>query len=311
MQDVWISRYVDLMFGPKHTFDTMTEAAKLKFQHMPEKLYKYRSFNDYTWDALETDTLFVNLTSKQNDKREANIIVTHEAEVSVLQQMYDDLRIKYGLPSTSIENPEEFVMVVHDHFRTKALLKGQVEADLSKMPIFDTIKEDLIRSFNEFMSGVRRNVREMYSICCFSASNNNDLMWAHYAESFSGCCIEYPFKSLGSDHLHVALMFPAIYVNDNRVYMNYYNPEAGLDGALGMFAATLKQNKWAYEEEWRRLYTAADGGKTHSMIKPTAVYMGENIKTSDKQKLTELCNRRGIELYQMVYDQTSDSIRAI
>ena len=36
--------------------------------------------------------------------------------------------------------------------------------------------------------------KEEVAITCFSEVNNEQLMWAHYAGSYSGFCIEYDFS---------------------------------------------------------------------------------------------------------------------
>ena len=309
MQDDWIIQYIDLMFGPDHDYETMTQAAKLKFEHMPTQLFKYRSLNSqHTWEALESDTLYVDKTSNQNDKREANIILTRDAEISVQQVVYGNVLKSYGLPlpSTPLSGTEEFMKYVTELFRKRSMINDG--PNLIGTSNYQTLKQSLDRAFDVFMDDIRKSVRQMYSICCFSAVNDDDLMWAHYADSTKGCCIEYPFKALGSAHPDVACMFPAIYVEDNRVYMNRYDPEKGADGSVCMFAATLKTSQWAYEKEWRRLYLATDGGKTQSMPEPSAIYMGQDISPEHKKKILELCERRRIKAYQMKYDQSSDRI---
>ena len=39
MSEEWLEQYRVQMFGPEHTYDTMTEGAKLKFDHLPDKLF--------------------------------------------------------------------------------------------------------------------------------------------------------------------------------------------------------------------------------------------------------------------------------
>lgn len=307
MTEDWLNRYSELMFGPNHTFESMTEAAKLKFFNMPDKLYKYRAFNDHTWESLKNDTLYVQVTSKQNDLKEANIFITPEAEASVWQHLYDGLRQDYGLPEATVRSlPDVFE-------RMNVRYGKQLEADLANPDsMISLVAKEVLRqmdiSFTALMEEVRKSAREMFSICSFSAVMDNNLMWGHYAASNEGCCIEYDFKQLGSEHPHNALMFPVIYVDDNRVYVNHYNPEEGVDRSAGMFAATLKDQEWKYEHEWRRLFLAKDGGKVHKMVKPSAVYMGARIADENKDRLIDLCKSRGITLYQTKYDQHKNQI---
>ena len=59
-------------------------------------------------------------------------------------------------------------------------------------------------------SGKRQAVRErivgnkdVLRICCFTEAKDDHVMWAHYADQFSGMCVSYSFsrllKNLGDD----------------------------------------------------------------------------------------------------------------
>lgn len=117
MLEDWLEHYRVLMFGAEHTYTTVTEGLKLKYDHLPDKLFKYRVLNDHTWDALSNDTLFVRKTSVQNDTREANIILTPDAETSIRQQLYDDLTRRYGFPRTMVKNADDVVLAINDYFK--------------------------------------------------------------------------------------------------------------------------------------------------------------------------------------------------
>ena len=310
MLEDWLEHYRVLMFGAEHTYTTVTEGLKLKYEHLPDKLFKYRVLNDHTWDDLSNDTLFVRKTSVQNDTREANIILTPDAETSIRQQLYDDLTRRYGLPRTMVKNADDVVLAINDYFKRFVIDGDAIEKEFMKTQQYESLRKQIDESFKAFICSIKNNSRETYSICSFSSVNNSNLMWGYYADGHKGCCIEYNFKELRSDALDVALMFPVLYTEDNRVYLNKYEIDKGVDGSLAMFAATLKNKEWEHEKEWRRLYLGTESGKLQKMPKPTAVYMGERINQENRAKLVELCKEREIKLFQTRYDQSSDSIRS-
>ncbi len=295
------------MFGETHSIQTMEKAAILKYQNMPQKLYKYRAINKHTWDALKNDVLYVEKTSLQNDLREANIVLTNEAEASVYQRLYDNMKSEYGLPDAVIRDSNDFISVANQTYK-RNISNSDAVPDFKDTPLYKSLKIVLEVSISHLMNDINTQGREMYSICSFSAVNDNDLMWAHYGGSCAGCCIEYDFKKLGSSQEDVQLMFPVLYVDDNRVFVNYYDPEKGLDGSVGMFAATLKNAYWSYEKEWRRLYLGTEGGRVHSMPVPDAIYLGERIDKNNKRMMIGLCETREIKLFQMYYNQIRDKI---
>lgn len=308
MSAEWLNQYRVLMFGRDHTYDTMTEGAKLKFVHLPAKLFKYRVLNDHTWDDLSNDTLFVRKTSVQNDTREANIILTPDAETSIRQQLFDDMTRTYGLPRVMVKNADDVIVAINDYFKRFVIDGDAIEKEFVKTPQYESLRKQIDESFKAYICSIKNNSREIYSICSFSSVNNSNLMWGYYADGHKGCCIEYNFKELGSEALDVALMFPVLYTEDNRVYLNKYEIDKGVDGSLAMFAATLKNKEWEHEKEWRRLYLGTESGKLQKMPKPTAVYMGERINQENRARLIELCKERGIKLFQTHYEQSQDSI---
>lgn len=74
---------------------------------------------------------------------------------------------------------------------------------------------------------------------------------------------------------------------------------------------TKKNNKWAYEKEWRIIYkdkeyiNNLDETSHHNWIgkiSPKAVYMGEFIKEKNEKQLITICNKHNIKLYKMYSD---------
>lgn len=89
----WLKEYEELMFGPVHTARTMARAAEIKYEHMPNILFKYRSCSPNTFEALENDFLFSSQPSEFNDIFEGAIeIVIEEAQRNIYQKAYDNLR---------------------------------------------------------------------------------------------------------------------------------------------------------------------------------------------------------------------------
>lgn len=55
----WLEEYEKLMFGPSHSEQTMSQAADIKYQYMPNMFFKYRSCSESAFEALEQDFLFL------------------------------------------------------------------------------------------------------------------------------------------------------------------------------------------------------------------------------------------------------------
>ena len=141
-------------------------------------------------------------------------------------------------------------------------------------------------------------LRKIYSVCCFSASNQINLMWSHYAESNTGFCIEYDFKSEGLTAEDIQLMFPVLYKEDARIMVNNIDR---VDTSDLMHAATVKEINWQYEQEWRHIFLGNNIGPQH-MPTPTAIYLGAKVSAQNQSWMIEFCRKHQIPLYRMDYD---------
>lgn len=303
----WQEHYRELMFGEKHDYNTMTQAAKLKYDSMPDSLFKYREPSEAHFDALEKGVLYSATPANVNDCcREANIVFTDSVKKCINQQIYNDLRGRYGLPEAVVTCPEDFLGITNDHF--KALSKGSAitQKDLKKTSFYDVFLQSMKDHQDKMLKEFRNSARSMYSMCCFSSVRDNYQMWGLYSKCHSGFCIEYGFKDLGSDSEDVACMFPVLYVDDSRIFVNSFDLDSDTSGSIGMLAVTLKTKNWEYEHEWRRLYPGNEGVKPRRMPQPKAIYMGVYASEETEQRLISFCRTNIIKLYKMQYDEHQD-----
>jgi Protein of unknown function (DUF2971) len=87
-------------------------------------------------------------------------------------------------------------------------------------------------------------------ICCFSDTHDNELMWSHYTDNYSGICVGYSPQQLISGLPHNAHLV--------RVAYGTKPPDiSAKDGADPNKAAikvlSHKKASWLYEREWRAL----------------------------------------------------------
>lgn len=170
----------------------------------------------------------------------------------------------------------------------------------------------------------------------FSEDRDNLLMWAHYADNYSGMCVEYDFSGLDERLLYH--LFPV-------VYSNVRNTSANLEYAIQEITKLKRENEnnnsvtdedyyflkdilclflskssvWEYEKEWRIIATypqifneAEDMNdeeyeilyKIYSQkisvkncIK--AVYLGPKMKEEFREHIKEICKDKlnGVRLY--------------
>lgn len=304
----WLIEYIYWLFYNNGSIESLAKAAILKFEHMPDHIYKYRSFCENHLKALKQGVLYFTATDSLNDIKEANIVISPQADSETYQKIYNDFGEKYDLPKATITSCTELMCAVNDHFRR---LTGENKEGL------DYVKTEEFARSVKMLESIRKNqldsqqkqARKMYSVCCFSAANDTNQMWAHYADNHQGFCIEYDFKSLGDEDLLTALLFPVLYLEDSRVFVNKLNQ---INGNSGLLAATIKEKtEWEREQEWRLVHHVKEHGTSEKMPKPTGIYLGERTNGYNSSIMLEHCVEKGIPLYKMKYNQLTDRIEPI
>jgi hypothetical protein len=57
-----------------------------------------------------------------------------------------------------------------------------------------------------------QKLSDLVSMTCMTETNNNNLMWSHYADSHQGFCVEYDFRLLKEDPFNISYhLFPVLY----------------------------------------------------------------------------------------------------
>lgn len=142
--------------------------------------------------------------------------------------------------------------ITEDALITILDLNSTIDELLDKI---ESIKTDTyLTSIKEFLSKL--------TISCFSTSGwNNQLMWAHYANSYSGICIEYDLTKMDD---FIGFIYPVNYTNERPTIslkdfgISINTTDGNVDvvqkevDIVPIFNYLLCKNTcWEYEKEWR------------------------------------------------------------
>lgn len=83
---MWLNEYCELMFDKTNNEEFKKKAVELKFLHMPNTLYKYRSVNTDTIKALEGDYLMCSAPSLLNDPYENLLSMNYESHYKLIYE---------------------------------------------------------------------------------------------------------------------------------------------------------------------------------------------------------------------------------
>ena len=289
----WREEYEELMFGPSRTEKTISRAVEIKNEHMPELLFKYRQCSENSFDALERDYLFSSQPSEFNDIFEGAIeISSADAKSNLYQKTYKRLRNTYpqliDTPTYSYQDLMKNIAISLDGSYQ------DIEQNHPLFPVMETLGHMTEQKHSEVIKSIQRYARNMYNICCFSDSYDNETMWAYYADSHKGFCVGYDIKGLNNDMTELTL--PVLYKKDCSLCVDDLDE---LNSSDCMHMLTVKTQKWNHEREWRTFFKATPPKNRENMPCAKVVYLGANIFSEHEQKLKIICEQKKIKVYKM------------
>lgn len=202
------------------------------------------------------------------------------------------------------------------------IIKDYQNVDIEEKTIIDALKmEDVLKDLEVKVTEAKDQIYISFlkdflsklTVTCFSASGwDNQLMWSHYANSYSGICVEYDFGKMND---FIGFMYPVKYSNIRPTVslkdLGLSSFKKDENGNLitddvdmkSIFAYLLSKNKcWSYEEEWRIINTGEEP-YTPIFIKAPfvkSITLGLNLDDMCRQLLWDVCQKLNIECYQLI-----------
>lgn len=200
-----------------------------------------------------------------------------------------------------------------------------------------TTKEELINSnnqnfvkfiedgYNKAFSVIKtkkneliNNIQTSTKICSFSAvkpfgneDNNNQLLWAHYGNSYKGFCIEYDTKNI-KDKLNI---YPVNYseILDITSFLNNAINNKETPPLFPYYIPTRKNSIWKYEKEWRFISIDNNPIKSPSSNKqdlmPNAIYLGPKISKVNEFLLKGIADYLKITACKITFSDDESSLK--
>lgn len=243
-------------------------------KYRPLKLYRYMKFDDFWEKNILEGQLFLSPAIGMNDPFDCLIYVNHK---EYLDHMFELMKKIFPKVDNKIIRQE---------------VSGTIDTDMDKL-----------------LLEIKKTIR----IACFSEDYLSPLMWAHYADSHKGFCIEYDLSKLPDGYRNGIL--PVLY-SDQR----YEATRAFItrNGNILMNPYYFKSSHWKYEKEWRMvaqesLFTNNEYYADFS-IGINAVYIGlrsEETHGDKVRSILEQCSIKQISVYKMAIEPCSYNLKRI
>lgn len=166
---------------------------------------------------------------------------------------------------------------------------------------------------NRVLSEIRNTIpkhKDEIGICCFSEVKDSTLMWAHYASSYSGFCIEYDFSECKDISFLKGLA--KVQYKDIRPTNDDITNQKEVETKIML----TKSKNWEYEKEWRSImlldYDEANE-KVYPILNVSAyiksIYLGCKISPQNREFIIEnYKDRTDIQIYDMVISEDNFDI---
>lgn len=303
---------------------------KLKGQkpEIPQYLYKYRPFDEYTFDMLENAYLYLCPAKLLDDPSECTVSFDmqdyFDLSTNHLNFRCVELILEIIRPHTTEENFNLVKSIIaktvtsDGQVRRHLLLDGAFELEkyapqedcvalvnwLGNIP--GMLDNPTIRPQMEKLFLAAYNAREEMGICSLSTLSNCEEMWENYTNKATGYCVEFDMIN----YEFADSIFPVIYDNEraNNIVMTIvadfisqmiYGISSGqmsVDRSNYIRMFLTKELKWAYQKEWRII---GDGNTRIIAPKIKTIYLGKNASDINKQNMEKFCNAHNILCVQM------------
>jgi hypothetical protein len=289
----------------------------------PTILFKYRPFDELTFDMLGNGYIYLCPAEKLDDPSECVTTVDMENYYDILNNTLRrecvELILNMVKPYTSQDNYEMARNMVYrimtPDFRMRNNFLLDYSSELQEMcPNIDTspimnwlvnipslLDDQKYKPQIETLLLKGLNAREEIGICSLAESCDIEDMWTKYANNDTGYCIEYDLSEYEFKHY----LFPVVY-EDNKetnliiqtvatfigqMIFHLSNKQANVDRSQFLRLFLTKDTKWAYQKEWRIIDKAGDKIKSPNIRK---IILGKNIHPADKINIIKFCNEKDI-----------------
>jgi hypothetical protein len=309
MKSDWIEDLRKYFFSHRQQNLDVNAAIDLKQKHIPKKLYKYRSVNEFAINNLVEDTIWCTNAADFNDPYDSSLCFD-------FSQDFMNQALTKSLASQT-ESSDESVFKIEDIDRVSKSddpLKSLIDlaATHTNTPIEPNMADRLYEVLTQFNAHqiVEMNerfntaIKQGYKICSFSERVNSMLMWSHYSDNHTGFVMEYNFPELGVSDVRSRCMWPVLYDDnlfDASAFFNEQREFGASNNLFGIISSIHKAKDWSYEHEWRLIlpFSPSDPPLNYAVPKPKALYLGAKIPDEKRKILIDIALKKKLDVYMM------------
>lgn len=304
---MWIQEFEKMLFPLNLEEINIEGAYMLKQKHLPASIFKYREVTPYALENLQDDTVWLADPASFNDPYDSCFSIDFNSVTNKLFQgpQFDDLISSLSDNGKTFSGEEiDIVKASQDPISAMAEVILKDADPKEKQLLLAVMCEITATMHNELLDKFKEIIRDSFKICSFSADVTSTLMWGHYSKNHTGFCIEYDLTRIPYGDFRTRFLYPVIYSNqlfDATKWMAEIKPNTSFNNLYMKFSALHKSIDWAYEKEWRLLFSAGvvEKPRSYSMGTPKAIYLGAMMSKDDQETIVGIACNKGIPVFQM------------
>tara|TARA_R110000851_G_scaffold262118_5_gene414646 strand:- start:343 stop:1293 length:951 start_codon:yes stop_codon:yes gene_type:complete len=273
--------------------------ASLVVANRPECIYRYRSGHKGDLIALQEGYEHLSYPNDYNDPFDARIFFDKDAAIIPGLNDYLNKNMNSGFREALKVLAGKDKLDVHGERADKQLF-SRAKSQKPFEKYFDHISKQCEAVSLRLEEILENSLRGAALICSFATNKRNYLMWAHYAKSHQGFCLEYEFPYSTIDN---GLFLPVSYrqgpVDVTHLVRKSWTDSSQVLFSAAMGSALVKGDAWEYEGEWRYVSFGKRDSRKLNGLKLNRVLVGCNASDQLKNEVLKKCYERGVEVVQM------------
>ncbi len=214
----------------------------------PKKIFKYMPINQYSKENLKKNQLYFNIPANFNDPYDQDI--------------------------PFIEKPLTKDSILQNKLKFPEL--NELTLNQYKNFIISEVKPSFVTAIKE--------ITNSHGVTCFSESNNNILMWSHYADSHKGLCLEFDAVHTFFERL-IKVKYEQFLPKIDL--LRYFDGELSIEEIKQYYCT--KFIDWEYEKEFRLMMSKGNQAYKYPRECLIGVYLGLNTNADDEKDIRVLC----------------------
>lgn len=297
----------------------------------PKVLYKYRSFDKYSFEMIENKYAFLSPVKDLDDPFDCLSDFDTSGIYSENRELIKSNFISYIIKTNSNHLTKKQIIDLKKSIDNCLdsggidLNKTVIEIQKHGLDYHESIKlamllvngQNLFNAYDEVgmvkkFADVTCKPDNVIGVCSLSEIRDNKVMWSLYGKKYEGYCIEYeiPFTKDARKFLYPVLYSRAISNNFAKkmfdtimaeVRRNVFNRGFSLDQKIENVGAIydlfcIKDTDWKYQQEWRIVGNAGGHFKNISI---KSIYLGFKVNRTNENKMKRYAKKYKFSLYKM------------